>query len=174
MSDFLRDRRRLAEIRALDAWCRCTTNPAAQTAIAGEITRLVVALVQDDTEPNPELSASDDGRAVTSTEVGSPASEIRGAEQEGISGASGSAGANVSAGVTAGETAPLRVYVIPPDADWREARRLLREQGHEVKQFEGLLYVDGVRCDDPALLPPGTVAGSRDGRPNTDEIKGAA
>lgn len=36
-------------------------------------------------------------------------------------------------------------------ADWRAARRALRQLGHEVKQIDGVVYVDGRRSDDPAL-----------------------
>lgn len=43
-----------------------------------------------------------------------------------------------------------------PADDWREARRLLRAAGHEIKQYDGRVLVDGVRCDDPRLYPPGS------------------
>lgn len=35
--------------------------------------------------------------------------------------------------------------------DWRAARKALRLAGHEVKQLDGIVYVDGQRSDDPAL-----------------------
>lgn len=41
-------------------------------------------------------------------------------------------------------------------ADWREARQRLRRAGVEVKQFDGVLYVDGLRADriaNPELFP---------------------
>lgn len=39
-------------------------------------------------------------------------------------------------------------------ADWREARQRLRRAGVEVKQFDGVLYVDGVISGDASLYPP--------------------
>jgi hypothetical protein len=36
---------------------------------------------------------------------------------------------------------------------WRLARRALRQAGHHVEQVDGIVYVDGLRCDDPALRP---------------------
>jgi len=35
--------------------------------------------------------------------------------------------------------------------DWRVARRAMRRAGHEVKQLDGVVYVDGAGSDDPAL-----------------------
>jgi hypothetical protein len=40
-----------------------------------------------------------------------------------------------------------------PAIDWRERRLALRHAGHEVKQFDGIVYVDGVRSHDPELYP---------------------
>lgn len=43
-----------------------------------------------------------------------------------------------------------------PDPDWHEHRQALRRAGHEVKQFDGVLYVDGLRADriaNPELFP---------------------
>jgi hypothetical protein len=39
-------------------------------------------------------------------------------------------------------------------ADWRDARRRLRQAGHEVKQFDGVVYVDGRASSDPRLKAP--------------------
>jgi hypothetical protein len=37
--------------------------------------------------------------------------------------------------------------------DWRENRRRLRQAGYEVKQYDGAVYVDGLRSDDRSLYP---------------------
>lgn len=39
------------------------------------------------------------------------------------------------------------------DDGWLARRRALRQAGHEVKQFDGVVFVDGVRSDDPGLAP---------------------
>lgn len=41
-------------------------------------------------------------------------------------------------------------------ADWQKARRELRQAGHEVVQYNGILKVDGKISCDRRLYPPGT------------------
>jgi hypothetical protein len=45
------------------------------------------------------------------------------------------------------------VSIVPAEEDWREARRQLRAAGHEVRQYDGRVLVDGTPTDDPRLYP---------------------
>lgn len=53
-------------------------------------------------------------------------------------------------------TVPPSCPALPesPAGDWRAARRALRRAGHEVKQFDGVVYVDGARSRDPRIEAP--------------------
>mgnify|MGYP001594665296 CR=1 FL=1 len=38
-------------------------------------------------------------------------------------------------------------------SDWREARRRMRAAGHEIRQYDGIVLVDGAKSNDSRLSP---------------------
>lgn len=108
--------------------------PAAQALAAAEL-RARIAVARQQLQNYPEV------RSGTAREA--PSTGMR--------------DGTASSGVHTPAAASVGVQPAAPhhrdQTDWRERRRRLREEGHEVKQFEGRVLVDGKPSDDPGLYP---------------------
>lgn len=124
--------KRLAELRAGLLYC----SPAHQPVIQAMIDKLEAELRSRANAGDPATVANDPAGI-------DPVSRLAGGRTPVLHRESGEAQTSAS-GVTAGETAT-------DTEGWRLARKALRQAGHLVEQQGGIVYVDGKRCDDPAL-----------------------
>lgn len=131
-SDFRRDPRRVAMLRALDAIVQTSSVERFRDAAEDEFARVLRLLIADAPEE------AEDG--TTSAAIQTPPVASVGVQP-----------------AAPFQCPPASDAPLPNGYGWRELRAELRARGYEVKQYDGTVYVDGVPSADPRLYPPEAV-----------------